>query len=310
MPELTVTPHMNQMKILAAALLVSGAGVVHANTQTITIVDTDRSFEIQVDSTEMLGDGSLKLNVAPHYTEMINPVARDTSNLVLDDAVLSTSAGCNWDSWSMDAQGQITLNIDPSDPDSCGNPDYNWPAYKDVYSFHWAYSAVQALTNAGISSGCDQTHFCPDAPITRAELAIFLEKSINGSDYVPEPATGMFSDVPVDYWAAAWIERLALDEITSGCGDGVYCPETEVSRAHMAPLILRSVHLGKPTTYSPPVATGTLFADITADHWAAAWIEALSNEQITNGCTDTEYCPDDNVTRAQMAAFLTRAFQL
>ncbi len=301
---------MNHLKYIATALFLSGTGMVQANTQTITIVDTDRSFEIQVESTEMLADGSLKLNVAPHYTEMINPVARNTANLMLSDNTLGANTGCNWNAWSMDSQGHITLTIDANDPDPCGDPNYNWPTFRDVYSFHWAYSSIQALTNAGISSGCDATHFCPDQPVTRAQMAVFLEKSINGSNFIPEPATGMFSDVPTDYWAADWIERLALDEISSGCGAGAYCPETEVSRAHMAPLILRSVHLTDNNPYTPPAATGTLFDDIPANHWAADWIEALSNENITLGCDANNYCPDDNVSRAQMAAFLTRAFQL
>ncbi|WP_172649507.1 S-layer homology domain-containing protein [Thiolapillus brandeum] len=298
------------MKTLASALLLSGSGILHANTQTITIIDTDHSFEIQVESTEMMADGSLQLNVAPHYTEMINPIARNTSNLVLDDNTLGASISCNWSSWSMDSQGHIALNIDPNDPDPCGNPAYAWPTYQDVYSFHWAYNDVQALTSAGISSGCDATHFCPDEPVTRAQMAMFLEKSINGSDFIPEPATGMFPDVPADHWAAAWIERLALDEISTGCGADAFCPETEVSRAQMAPLILRAVHLGDNTPYTPPAATGTLFNDIPADYWGADWIEALSAAEITHGCDATHYCPDGNVTRAQMAAFLNRSFQL
>ncbi len=303
-----VISSMNPIKLFAATLLFAGASLVHANTQTITIVDTDRSFEIQVDSTEMPGDGSLILHVAPHYTEMINPVARNSSNLVLDDATLGASADCNWDSWSMDGEGRITLNIDANDPDSCGNPDYNWPAYKDVYSFHWAYDSVQALTAAGISSGCDADHFCPDQPVTRAEIAALLEKSIHGSDYVPDPATGVFTDVPTGYWAADWIEALSNDGIADGCSDTEYCPDNNVTRAQMSVLILRSVHWADANPYTPSAATGNLFTDVAADYWAADWIEALYNDGITNGCSDSEYCPENNVTRAQMAAFIDRAF--
>ncbi|WP_457676473.1 S-layer homology domain-containing protein [Thiolapillus sp.] len=302
---------MNYLKKIAtAALMLSGAGMVHANTQTIIIVDSDRTFEIEVESTEMLGDGSLKLNVAPHYTEMINPVTRTAANLMLSDASLDVSAGCNWSSWSMDSEGQITLNTDANE-EPCGDPAYNWPLYRDVYSFHWAHDAIQSLTNAGISSGCDDTHFCPDDSVNRAQMAVFLEKSINGSDFIPEAPQGMFTDVPTDHWAAAWIERLALDEITSGCGDGFYCPDDQVSRAQMAPLILRAVHLNDNTQYTPPTATGEIFNDIPADYWVADWIEALFQEEITSGCEDGSiYCPDDMVSRAQMATFLTRAFQL
>jgi hypothetical protein len=301
---------MYYMKNITTALLLSGAAMAHANTQTLTVVDTDRTFEIEVESMQMLDDGSLQLNVAPHYTEMINPVTRTAANLVISDAALGLTADCNWSSWSMDAEGHITLNTDP-DNDPCGNPAYNWPTFQDVYSFHWAYDAIQALTNAGISNGCDETHFCPDAPVSRAQMALFLEKSINGSDFIPEPAQGMFTDVPVDHWAANWIERLALDEISTGCGDGIYCPDAWVTRAQMAPLILRSAHFSDDPPYDPGTASGDVFTDITADHWAADWIEALFYEEITTGCEDGSiYCPDNAVSRAEMATFLARAFNL
>ncbi|HEX2369242.1 MAG TPA: S-layer homology domain-containing protein [Acidimicrobiia bacterium] len=35
----------------------------------------------------------------------------------------------------------------------------------------------------------------------------------------------------------------------------------------------------------------------------------LAASDITQGCTPTSFCPDDPVTRAQMAAFLNRALE-
>ena len=65
---------------------------------------------------------------------------------------------------------------------------------------------------------------------------------------------------------------------------------------------------GSPTT----PATGTIFADVSADAFAAAWIEDLYNRGITAGClTDPlRYCPDRPVSRGEMAAFLVRTFGL
>ena len=307
---MTVTNPMHYMKNTTMALLLSGAAMAQANTQTLIVVDTDRTFEIEVESMQMLDDGSLQVNVAPHYTEMINPVTRTAANLLISDTALNQTADCHWSSWSMDAGGNITLNTNPNE-EPCGDPGYNWPTFRDVYSFHWAYDAILALVSNGISSGCDETHFCPDDPVSRAQMAVFLEKSINGSDFIPEPAQGLFTDVPTDHWAADWIERLALDEISNGCGDGIYCPDAEVTRAQMAPLILRSVHFFDDPPYAPGAATGAVFTDVPADHWAADWIEALSAEQLTDGCGDgSAYCPDDMVSRAEMATFLSRAFNL
>ncbi|PKN92527.1 MAG: hypothetical protein CVU44_15450 [Chloroflexi bacterium HGW-Chloroflexi-6] len=175
----------------------------------------------------------------------------------------------------------------------------------------WYYDYVHSLYNAGITGGCavnPELKYCPSNPVTRAQMAIFLERGMNGSAFSPPPATGTrFSDVPASYWAASWVEQLAEDGITSGCGSGNYCPDYSVTRAQMAIFLLKAEH-GK--SYSPPAASGTMFGDVPANHWAAAWIEQLAVEGITGGCGSGNYCPESPVTRAQMAVFLVRTFNL
>jgi hypothetical protein len=117
----------------------------------------------------------------------------------------------------------------------------------------------------------------------------------------------VFADVPISHWAADWIEQLAADGITSGCGGGNYCPNDPVTRAEMAIFLLRSKH---GSSYTPPAPSGTVFADVPTSHWAAAWIEQLYAEGITGGCGGGKYCPNNPVTRAEMAVFLVRTFDL
>jgi hypothetical protein len=115
--------------------------------------------------------------------------------------------------------------------------------------------------------------------------------------------------VPASYWAAAWIEQIAADGITQGCGANppLFCPNAQLSRAEMAVFLLRAKHGG---SYTPPPATGTRFEDVPASYWAAAWIEQLATEGVSLGCTATRFCPGNLVTRAEMAVFLTRSFGL
>jgi len=42
------------------------------------------------------------------------------------------------------------------------------------------------------------------------------------------------------YWAAGWIDQLAAEGITSGCGGGNYCPENPVTRSQMAVFIAKT----------------------------------------------------------------------
>jgi len=188
------------------------------------------------------------------------------------------------------------------------NDVYTGPLFDDVPFGYWAYDFIQTLGASGITSGCGGNNYCPEDPVTRAEMAVFLERGINGSSYTPPPATGtVFGDVPDTYWAAAWVEQLASDGITGGCGGGNYCPDNNVTRAEMSIFLLRSEH---GSAYTPPTATGTQFTDVPVDYWAADWIEQLVAEGITSGCGGGNYCPDDNVTRAEMAVFLVRTFNL
>lgn len=66
-------------------------------------------------------------------------------------------------------------------------------------------------------------------------MAVFLLRAKYTSAYIPPSATGVFTDVPLIYWAAPWIEQQPASEgITGGCGIGNYCPNGPVTRSQMA----------------------------------------------------------------------------
>ncbi len=182
--------------------------------------------------------------------------------------------------------------------------------FADVPLTYWASGYIERLFNAGITGGCGTGIYCPDNTVTRAQMAIFLLKGIHGSSYAPPAVNGNtgFGDVAADYWAAAWIKQLAAEGITSGCGGGNYCPDSTVTRAQMAVFLLKAKN---GSSYSPPVVgSSTGFNDVAVNYWAAPFIKQLVTDGITSGCGAGNYCPDDSVTRAQMAIFLVRTFNL
>lgn len=118
------------------------------------------------------------------------------------------------------------------------------PTFSDTIG-HWAEDWIEALKNDGITSGCAAGLYCPENPVTRAQMAVFLLRAKYGSSYTP-PSVGAgtgFNDVPTDHWAAGWIKRLVAEGITSGCGGGNYCPEAPVTRAQMAVFLVRTFGL-------------------------------------------------------------------
>ena len=182
--------------------------------------------------------------------------------------------------------------------------------FGDVPLNHWAHDYVEKLVDSGITTGCASGMFCPEDAVTRAQMAVFLERGIQGIGFSPPTPTGIFEDVLAGYWAAGWIEQFYQDGITTGCSNSPlkYCPENAVSRAEMAILLLRAKY-GR--SYSPPKVAG-LFSDVSSGYWAADWVEQLYADGITTGCGNDplKFCPDASVTRAEMAAFLVRTFGL
>lgn len=117
--------------------------------------------------------------------------------------------------------------------------------FGDVPTNYWAAAWIKQLAVEGITAGCGSGDYCPEYPVTRSQMAVFLLRSKYGSGYSP-PAVGNstgFGDVPANYWAGAWIKQLAAEGITAGCGNGNYCPETPVSREQMAVFLVRTFDL-------------------------------------------------------------------
>ena len=70
--------------------------------------------------------------------------------------------------------------------------------------------------------------YCPNNPVTRGEMAAFLERSKRGADFSKTPTGTVFTDVAVATPFAGVIEQLFADGITSGCGAGpTFCPTAQ-----------------------------------------------------------------------------------
>jgi hypothetical protein len=74
-------------------------------------------------------------------------------------------------------------------------------------------------------------------------MAVFLLKAEHGADYTPPSCEGAFADVACPSLFADWIERLADEEITGGCGGGNYCPTSPNTRGQMAVFLVKTFEL-------------------------------------------------------------------
>ena len=105
------------------------------------------------------------------------------------------------------------------------------------------------------------------------------------------------------------VQALTVDGVLAGteCGPGLFCPGDPIPRWLMAVWLVRVVD-----GQDPEPVDVSRFVDVDASQWWATHVERLAELGITVGCVNepAQYCPDEQVTRAQMATFLKRAFLL
>jgi hypothetical protein len=121
------------------------------------------------------------------------------------------------------------------------------------------------------------------------------------------PGPGGFVDVSNSSVFGADIAWLASQGITAGCNppaNNRFCPRSAVTRGQMAAFLVRA--MGYTNN-----GGGNLFIDDNGSLFEGD-IDRLATAGITNGCnppTNTRFCPDTELTREQMAAFLVRAMK-
>lgn len=144
---------------------------------------------------------------------------------------------------------------------------------------------------------------------TRITIACLVAASLLGGTLaaLAQSPPGGFSDVNEGTYYSQAVHDLAADGVfeDTECPAG-FCPTEPVDRKTMAVWIVRLLDGDDPSQVS-----GARFADVHASGFHAPFIDRMAELNVTMGCGDgTVFCPDDSVTRAQMAVFLSRAFDL
>ena len=195
-------------------------------------------------------------------------------------------------------------------PATAGPLDPNGTFNDDDESVHEA--DIEAIADAGVTFGCnppDNDLYCPENDVTRAQMASFIVRGIEFLEGpLPEPSVDAFGD-DVESVHAPDIDKLAELGVARGCNppdNDLYCPEASMTRGQMAAFLTRAFE------YSDDDPDTDRFTDDNNSEFEAD-IEALASAGVTLGCnppTNDMFCPDDPVTRGQMASFLTRALDL
>lgn len=187
---------------------------------------------------------------------------------------------------------------------------YQGASFTDVAPADDFYNEIGRLSARGVTLGCNPGVYCPNDPVLREQMAAFIIRSLG--DFNPAvPNMQRFGDVTSANQFYNFIDRLAVMQISLGCQattPPLYCPTDPVLREQMAAFIIRA--LGE---FNPPTPAMQRFGDVPPANQFYNFIDRMAVLGITLGCQPGMpplYCPTGNVTRAQMAAFLIRAFNL
>jgi hypothetical protein len=196
-----------------------------------------------------------------------------------------------------------TFTVTVQEPDPGPEPGDSNPFIDD--DGHIFETAIEWLDAQGITSGCNpplNNRFCPNDRVTRGQMAAFLVRALDygtiGNDYFIDDNGSIFENA---------INRLRTAEVTLGCNppaNNRYCPNDFVTRGQMAAFLVRALGY-------TDAGIGDWFVDDDSSVFESA-IDKLRTAGVTLGCNppvNNRYCPDDFVTRGQMAAFLKRALE-
>jgi hypothetical protein len=267
------------LQVTPQSIAIDAAGTSQTITLTSTVPScawtaTSSAPWIQLSSSAGTGSGGMTVTIPPNTT------GADLTGTISFQAV---------------PYGTQTINI---------TERFEAQTFTDVLPSSGYFDAVELMAGKGITSGCTPTTFCPSDYVTRAQMAIFIVRTVMGGDNFTYTETPYFADVPVGAFGFQWIQKLRDLGITSGCSPTLFCPADDVTRAQMAIFMIRARY---GTAYDFDYSASPYYTDVPVTAFGFAWIQRMKQDSITSGCTPTTYCPSDSIVRSDMATFVMRA---
>ena len=162
-----------------------------------------------------------------------------------------------------------------------------------------------ALVGDAVASGSVSAQ--SGAAPTFSDEPFYTDVPAESDSYEPEGDSGEMGWTEVDPQSESYrhIQSLARAGVFGGtdCGVGRFCPDAHVQRWQLAVWLMRS--LGESDLDR---IDGSRFADVDADEWWAPYVERMAELGISTSCSGDplRYCPDEAVSRGELAAFLSQ----
>jgi len=171
---------------------------------------------------------------------------------------------------------------------------------------HWAKSAVNDMASRMVIKGMDETHFHPDAPITRAQFAAIVIRGLGLSE---NGTTSAFSDVTPGDWYMGAVAKAHEYGIIQGYEDGTFRPNRTVTREEAMAMIARAMQWTGLRTEVSSQDAAAILSSFTDGAEISGWAVHAAAAVVSNGLvqgSNAELHPKDEITRAETAAIVQR----
>ncbi|MCM3718520.1 S8 family peptidase [Fictibacillus phosphorivorans] len=172
--------------------------------------------------------------------------------------------------------------------------------FSDVRASQWFSKYVYDLNARHAVGGLPDGKFHPGKQITRGEAVSMIGRALKLDG---TPRNTSFPDVTKSYFASGYVASMTEQKLASGFQDGTFKPTQTISRGEVIALLDRAFTLKNQTGKTKS------FKDVTKSFYAYDAIQRFASVSIANGYTDGAFKPNNPVTRAEMAVFLSRTIE-
>lgn len=190
---------------------------------------------------------------------------------------------------------------------SLTNSDYfliwNPKTFADVEG-HWSKQAVNDMGSRLIIKGTDESHFKPNATITRAELAAIMIRALGLSE---SGDSSKFTDVNASDWYAGAVAKAVEYGLIEGYNNGTFAPNQSITRQEALVILTRAMKIAELETDG---ANAEALLSQFADHaevasWAKQAIAVGVKQNLVEGSVEG-LRPTGKLSRAETAALIQR----
>ena len=169
--------------------------------------------------------------------------------------------------------------------------------FKDVSSGKWYTDAVQYCYSKGYVGGYEDQTFRPNNKLTRAEMAVIMNKKLGLKD----ADKNTFKDVANGKWYTDPILHCVKAGVMTGYSDTQFGTSDTLTREQGAVILAKAFNVAK-------VSGRTSFADdASISKWAVESVKAMAAKGMISGVGSNKFAPKTPLTRAQMCQIIYAA---